>query len=133
MNKNYSQITKKSILKCFKLMKEYITSEDVEEMDAFEKMVSKVDKLLPAIPEELFAQIKEFISDKLAPIVYERDTTFSACYTDDIGHFEDGTFIVNDDIECLIEMLGNFMEIIFNIDNELDEFGRTVLQPYLIY
>jgi len=127
-----SDFNKKIIYDCYNEMKEYLHSDDVESEDRFSKMYNNILKCEIAIPAELFKKIKLFIDSNLAPIIYESDETFKSCYTEDIGSFnKDGVFCPHDE-ESTHKLCINFMLVLFNIEQKVDDFAKNDLSPYLL-
>lgn len=127
-----SDFNKKLIYDCYKEMKDYLHSDDVESEDRFCEMYNNISKCEIAVPAELFKKIDQFVDDNLAPIVYDRKETFKSCYTEDIGSFnEDGVFCTRDE-ESTHKLCMNFMLVLFNIEQKVEDFAKTDLSPYLL-
>ncbi len=127
-----SDVTRNAIFNAYCLMKDYLYQGDVEDEECFCDMRYEVEKLKMLIPDCLFKEIDEFIDETLAPIVYDHDTVFADCMTDDIGYFdEDGSFHIHDE-ETMTKFAMNFHKVIYEIGQELDEFAMKTMRPYLV-
>ena len=127
-----SDFNKKVIYDCYKEMKEYLHSDDVESEDRFTEMYNNILQCEIAMPAELFEKIKLFVDSNLAPIVYESNKIFKSCYTDGIGSFnEDGVFCPHDE-ESTRKFCINFMLVLFNIEQKVDDFAKNNFSPYLL-
>lgn len=126
-----NDFSKDAVFKCYSLMKSYLTGEDVEDKDAFCKMSDEVNKYRICIPPELFDKISNFIDNELSPIVYAPYETFSDCYLDDIGEFdENDCFHIYEGEE--IRFACGFFDTIFNIEKSLDELAMREFYPLLV-
>lgn len=127
-----SDVNKRAIFKIYELMKDYLHSDDVDDEDCFSHMWSEVEKHSILVPDELYTKISDFMDNNLAPIIYEREKTYAACYTDEIGHYNDKGIWEVESEEALKKMCMNFMLKNIEIENALDEFAQKELKPYLI-
>ena len=123
---------RRAILKAYRLMKEYLHGGAVENEECFCNMWYKVQKLKRVIPCGLNDEIDEFIDETLAPIVYDRDTVFADCMTDDIGYYEENGCFRLHDREAVEKFCMNFYKTLSEIDRKLDEFAMKFMRPYLI-
>ena len=57
MNKSYSSFVKEKIYTCYKLMAEYLTSDDVEDENAYCDMRNEIINMKVCIPKEIFDKI----------------------------------------------------------------------------
>ncbi len=127
-----TDITRNAIFSAYSLMKDFLFQGAVEDEQCFCDMHYEVEKLKVLIPDCLFKEIDEFIDEKLAPMVYDHDTVFADCMTDDIGCFdEDGSFHIHDE-EAMTKFAMNFHKVIYEIGQELDEFAMKTMRPYLV-
>lgn len=116
----------------YELMKDYLHDENMDDEDCFSRMWSEVQKYRILVPYEIYDKVNVFIDNNLAPIIYERESTYAACYTDDIGHYnEEGAGVIKSE-EALKQMCMNFMLKTVEIEEALDRFALKELQPYLV-
>ena len=128
-----TDFSKNAVFNCYSLMKDYLLGDEVESEDAFCKMDAEIDKYKICIPVHIFNSIKDFINERIAPIVYDPDTVFKNCYTDDIGTYdeESETFVIKDE-EGTMKMMMYFMDAIIEIEKDLDNFAMETLFPLLV-
>lgn len=127
-----SDFNKNVILHCYEIMKDYLHDEEMENENCFSDMYAEIEKLRIAIPQDVYDKICTFIDENLAPIIYERIETFSECYTEKIGFFnEDGVWQVKTE-EGMKEMCMAFLMKTMEIEQHLDEFAMTELHPLLV-
>ena len=123
---------KQALFKMYELMKEYLHDDNLEYEDCFSHMWYEIQKYRILVPNELFSIINDFIDNYLAPIIYEPEITYAACYTDEIGNYNDeGAWVVKSE-EARKQMCINFMLKNIEIEEALDRFAVKELQPYLI-
>lgn len=127
-----SDFNKAAIFKCYERMKEYLHDEDVENENCFYQMYAAIEIQRIAMPDTVYEKIRAFMDDVLAPVIYEREKTFSECYSEEIGYFnEEGNWEVKNE-ECGRKMCMAFLMKILEIEQKLDEFAMKELRPYLI-
>lgn len=127
-----TDFNKSMILRCYELMKDYLHDEDMESEDCFSHMFCEVEKLKIAIPAVVYEKICQFIDDKLAPIIYEREDTFAECYREELGFYnEEGIWEAKDE-ESVKKMCMAFILKTMEIEQELDAFAMEELQPLLV-
>lgn len=113
-------------------MKDYLHDDNMEDEDCFSRMWCEVQKYRILIPYEIFTKVNDFIDQNLAPIIYENESTYAACYTDEIGHYNDeGIWEVKSE-EALKQMCMNFLLKNIEIEEALDRFAIKELHPYLV-
>lgn len=126
-----NDFSKRAVWKCYKLMKNYLHDE-VESESCFAAMFQEIDKLKIAIPEVIYKRITQFMDDNLAPIVYEPEETFSACYSDEVGFYNtEGRWEIRDE-EGMKKLCKEFMLKLMETEDELDEFAMKELYPLLV-
>lgn len=125
-------INKSAIYRIYELMKNYLRDEKKENEEYFLYMWNEIEKNKILLPQKLYQKIVEFIDNYLAPIVYEREETYSSCYTEEIGFWdEEGIWQVeNEDARKLMHM--NYVLKNIEIEEQLELFAMKELQPYLI-
>lgn len=129
INIELPEITKKALLDSYSIIKNYLRNSDVESEDQFCNMLFEIEKLKIVIPFPIYQKIDTFITEEIAPIVYDRETIFSTCYTNDIGTFDDnGTFCIKSE-EGTQKFMLNFMQTIFTIEQTVDKFFINEIQP----
>lgn len=127
-----TDFNKNAILHCYKLMKDYLHDDEIEDEECFSQMFAEVEKQKIAIPRDVYQKICQFIDERLAPIVYEREKTFTECYRDDIGFYNSEDVWEVSDEESMKKMCMAFIVRIFEIEQELDNFAMSELHPLLI-
>lgn len=127
-----SELSKKAIMECYSLMKDYLHDEDSESVDCFLKLRNNISKLEIAIPVPIYKEIYRFLFQELGPIALNTIETFESCYTEDIGAFEEDNLFHIKSEEGARQMAANFWETLYEIEARVEEFGRAVLRPYLI-
>ena len=126
-----NDFSKNAVWKCYELMKNYLHDDEVEYESCFVAMFQEIDKIKIAIPEAIYQKITQFMDDSLAPIVYEREKTFSACYSDEVGFYNaEGRWEIRDE-EGMKKLCMEFMLKLMEVEDELDEFAMKELYPLL--
>lgn len=126
-----SDFNKQAIYKMYDLMKNYLHDEYDNE-ETFSTMWSEIQKLQLIVPDELYMKVSDFIDNNLAPIVYDTKQTFSNCFTDEIGFYNDeGIWQIRNE-ETLKQMSININIKIIEIEESLDSFAMKELRPYLM-
>lgn len=126
-----SDFNKQAIYKMYELMKNYLHDEYDNE-ETFSKMWSEIQKLQLIVPDELYMKVSDFIDNNLAPIVYDTKQTFSNCFTDEIGIYNnEGIWQIRNE-EALKQMSININIKIIEIEESLDSFAMNELRPYLM-
>ena len=127
-----TDFNKNAILRCYELMKDYLHDDAMEDEECFSQMFAEIEKQRIAIPGEVYEKIGQFIDENLAPIVYEREETYSECYSEDIGFYnEEGIWEVRDE-ESMKRMCMAFIMRTMEIEQELDKFAMDELHPLLV-
>lgn len=127
-----TDFNKNAILRCYELMKDYLHDNQMEDEECFSRMFAEIEKQKIAIPRVTYKKICEFIDENLAPIVYEREKTYSECYNDDIGFYNDeGEWEVRDE-ESMKKMCMAFIMKTMEIEQSLDNFVMEELHPLLV-
>lgn len=127
----YSESCKRSIQKCYDILKDYLHSDEVENESNYAQMRLEIDKHKISIPDDIFKQIINFIDEKIEPIIYDYEKVFASLHTEEYGYTDDsGVFHVKGEKE-FIQILGKRIQIIMDIEGQLDEFVMKVLSPIL--
>lgn len=127
-----TDFNKNAILRCYELMKDYLHDDAMEDEECFSQMFAEIEKQRIAIPREVYEKIGQFIDENLAPIVYEREETYSECYSEDIGFYnEEGIWEVRDE-ESMKRMCMAFIMRTMEIEQALDKFAMDELHPLLV-
>lgn len=106
---SYTEHAKENIESLFKLMKDYITSLDVDNEECLCKFWHEFGKYRAGTPLDMFNKLKQFGEENFDPIIYD----FQKVCPD--GRFE--TFIM----------------AIVDIDKKLDAFAEQELNPVIVY
>lgn len=130
-NVKLTDFSKKAIMHCYILMKEYIRCDQVEEEERFLTMLFEIEKQRIAIPDAIYQKIQDAIDEFLTPIVYETQATFSNCFTEEIGHYEDGAWHIKDE-EAARKSVINFTVRLVEIERSIDDFAMEQLYPLLV-
>lgn len=131
-NEKYSDFVKENILKAYKMLIDYIASDDVEDEEEYCNLRDELSKLQIAIPEEIFEKIEKCVDDFLDPIIYDYENFFAELYTEDFGYFdEDHVFHMKSEaaIRAQAEL---YHERIWDIQCQIKEFGMKELYPILV-
>lgn len=64
---------KKALFVCYKLMVDYVNSDNVESEECFCEMSEAVREQKKNLPEDLFAEIEKFVDTELSALVYDED------------------------------------------------------------
>ena len=76
ISKEYTEYAKANINQGYILMKDYITSEDVDSEDYFECFLRNFEKLRACIPTEVFVKMEDFVHQNFEPIIYQPEKIF---------------------------------------------------------
>ena len=127
-----SGIAQKAILDCYLAMKEYMHDENLEDEERFYEMYDTCEQQKSVIPNRIYSKIKNFINSTLAPIVFENDTVYAACYAEDICYQdENGHYVVKKEEDIKTLLLRYFSKTL-EIEEKLDRFAADELYPYLV-
>lgn len=129
---NLTDFSKTHVMNVYSLVKAYLESDCVEDIEAYEAIVSEIETLKIAIPAAIYKKIYDYIDTYIAPIAYDSNSLFADCYTEEIGKFnEDGCFQTNDEAATL-KFCVMFSSKIHDIKKAWEQFAIEELQPYLI-
>ena len=116
-----TEFCKKNVFECYKLMKEFLTSMDIEDEDKYAELLSSIKTYEIAVPKDVFGKIYDFanvvLGEEIDRIYQENEDSLQA--------------IALDEVES-IKVLGEFFEKIWKMDQKLEKFGREELMPVLI-
>ncbi|WP_288478780.1 hypothetical protein [uncultured Clostridium sp.] len=131
MKKVVSNFEKQNIFEVQKRMYEFVQNFEGGENDEenLVKLDWEVKKLKAGISPEVYSQIDGFIKDVLDPMVYEYDKVFEKVNSHAELKNNALDFV---DKENFIKAMGDFFEILLEIESKLDEFVMKELHPYLI-
>lgn len=131
MKKVVSNFEKQNIFEAQKRMYEFVQNFEggANDEENLVKLDWEIKKLKCGISSEIYLKIDKFIKDVFDPMVYEEKTVFEKAYSH--GEFEDNYLHLENE-ESLIKTLGDFFEILLEIESKLDKFVMTELHPYLI-
>lgn len=132
MNGRVSETTRKAILDCYAAMKDYLHSDEVRTDKRYFEMEHAISKLKIAIPQPLMDKIEAFIQEELEPIICLPDIVFSAHHIKGVVYDEDSMTFYPTTEQSAHELDINYRRALFDIDSRLEEFGETVLRPYLL-
>lgn len=132
MKERISETTRKAILDCFAAMKDYLHSDEARTDKRYFEMEHAISKLKIAIPILIFEEIENFIQEELMPIISEPEIIFSAHHLENVVYDDESmTFLPTTEHSAyLLEI--HYRMVLFDIDKRLDEFGETILRPYLL-
>lgn len=131
VNKSYSSFVKEKIYTCYKLMAEYLTSDDVEDENAYCDMRNEIIKMKVCIPKEIFDKITKFAEDHLEPIIYDRDNFFADMYTEEFGYMDENHCFHIKDEDAIHKQAGIYYTKLFDLTDQLEEFGMKEIYPIL--
>ena len=120
-----SDFSKRNVMACYGLMKDFM-HDNVESEENYANLLLGLEKLRIGIPEEIYAKIIKFVDEELAPLVYESDKVFAVC---DKVKAEMKKDIKEEDI---VKIAAPYLDILFNVEEKLDDFGMKELHPYLV-
>lgn len=131
MKKVVSNFEKQNIFEAQKRMYEFVQNFEggVNDEENLVKLDWEVKKLKAGISPEVYSQIDGFIEDVLEPMVYEYDKVFEKVNSH--AELKNNTLDFGEK-ENFIKAMGDFFEILLEIESKLDEFVMTELHPYLI-
>ena len=131
MKKVVSNFEKQNIFEAQKRMYEFVQNfeDGVNDEENLVKLDWEVKKLKAGISPEVYSQIDGFIEDVLEPMVYEYDKVFEKVNSH--AELKNNTLDFGEK-ENFIKAMGDFFEILLEIESKLDEFVMTELHPYLI-
>lgn len=125
-----STFNKQCIYNCYCLMKDVVSSENIEDNDYLCDKMHEIEKYKITMPEELYAKIDAFIMKNIAPIA-EPDF-WQELQKPEYGETnQKGCFEVNSE-ESLKSICGLFMKRVFELNQIVDSFAEKELRPYLI-
>ncbi len=127
-----NKITQESLKEIHFIIKNFLHEGDMEDIDAYCRTLSEIDKYEIAVPKELYKSIVAFIDEHISPLVFDHKNTFSATYSPEYGTYdEDGIFCISTE-EQLKGMLATYYKIIFEAEKEWDNFAMNELHPVII-
>lgn len=129
LQKTYSDFVKMHILECYNIMKNYLSSDDVEFEEAYVAMCTELSKHEMAVPPEIYKKIEDFCETHLAPIIYDPETVFADVYA--AAEMTDNGLVCHTE-EQTMAVMSNFLSAILEIEDELKKFGQNELQIILI-
>lgn len=131
MKKVVSNFEKQNIFEAQKKMYEFVQNFEggPNDEENLVKLDWEVKKLKAGISPEVYSQIDGFIEDVLEPMVYEYDKVFEKVNSH--AELKNNTLDFGEK-ENFIKAMGDFFEILLEIESKLDEFVMTELHPYLI-
>lgn len=130
--KMYSDFVKTNIKKCYDMMMDYLLSDDVDNEEVYCSMRMEIGKMSVCIPDEIYSKITEFVDNNLEPIIYDHDNYFSELYTEEIGYYDEEHRFCMKDENATRKFLGLYLQKIFEIKTNLEQFGKKELYPILI-
>lgn len=123
-----SDFTKQKIFECYELMREFLTTKDVQDENEFSNMCTKIDNNCIAIPNSIRRDIHRFIADQFEPLVYDAENSFSEMLK--YGAEKDGIFVVTKGKET--EFMASYYKKIYEVDQKLISFAEENLTPILL-
>ena len=131
MKKVVSNFEKQNIFEAQKRMYEFVQNFEggTNDEENLVKLDWEVKKLKAGISPEVYSQIDGFIEDVLEPMVYEYDKVFEKVNSH--AELKNNTLDFGEK-DNFIKAMGDFFEILLEIESKLDEFVMTELHPYLI-
>lgn len=106
---NYTDFAKKSIIRGYRLMKEHITSPNVDSEKYLVKFWLKFEKLKVSMPSSIYKKMELFARENFDAIVYNPDNIFP-------------------DNE-----LNTYFKKIIEIEAKLDKFAEEELNPIIVH
>lgn len=130
--RNISDFQKQQIMQCYKLIKEYLRSENVENADEYNKLHMELYDLKPFLPNVIFEQIMEFVLKEVEPLT----SNYYEIFTEPMmkkgyGYINDnGAFEIKDE-ESVKMVIAHFYEVLFTLEEKLEKFAEEKLFPIL--
>lgn len=119
------------ILKGYEIMHNFIN--DLEGGEVDEKRLAdvhlKLSKLRIGIHKDIYKFIEEFVKEKFEAVVYETESVYPIANQ---FYREDTETIYLESNEDALKVIGEFFEVKNKLFHELEEFGMSVLYPYLM-
>lgn len=131
MRTNYSDFTKKNIMKCFEGMLKYVERQNIKNEIVYLKMRTTLQKRQVALPKDIYKKMNDFADQNLKPIIYDRDY-WKVLDKEEWGFYdENGEFHLKN-AEARVEHCKMFEKKICDIKNKVTEFGMKELYPILV-
>lgn len=128
----YSDFVKSNIKEAYKLVMDFIKSDDIESEERYCEMRSNLETLKVAIPKEIYVKLINFVDEKLDPIIYDNDNYFAELHTEEFGYLDEENCFHLKDEQATYKFLGLFMSMVCKLINEFEDFGMKELYPVLI-
>jgi len=126
-----TDINKQAIFTMYKLMKDYLLSDKVEDEDHYSEMWSELETQKLLVPTDLCDKVSDFVNENLEPIVSDPEKTFEKCYDKKFCYLEDGSWHVKDEAS-MKQIAINYYGAIFEILDKLEAFAQKEMRPYLL-
>jgi len=125
-NKKSQQAVSHAVVACYRLLKECIVFENIEDGEFICKNLNMIKEFRGMLSSEMYSHIEQFINDVIKPIVYDADY-FAFLKRAEFGSLnEEGHFVINSDrsLEMMIFLL---YEHTLELEKQLDEFASKYL------
>lgn len=131
MKTNYSDFTKKNILKCFDKMLKCVERQNIQNEDVYSKMRITLKKRQVALPKDVYKKMNDFADENLKPIIFDRDY-WKVLDKEEWGFYDENGVYHLKNTEARVEHCKMFEKMIFDIQNKVTEFGMKELYPILV-
>lgn len=130
MKTNYSDFTKKNIMKCFNRMLKCVERRNLGNEEVYLKMCIAIQKRQVALPKDIYKKMNDFVEQNLKPIVYDRDY-WKVLDKEEWGSYdENGEFQLKNK-EAGAEQCKMYEKMVYTIQDKVTEFGMKELYPVL--
>lgn len=125
--KGLTEFNKQCIFDCYRLMKECVYLENIENSNFIASAIEKINLFRIAIPPVLYRQIDIFIEENLCPLI--DDTEFSI----DIEEYviNHSGVISESGSEEPSENFLRAVQFLLAMDKKVEVFAEKILMPYL--
>ena len=123
-----SEFQKQQIMEIYEVLKSFVSEMAIENEDEYYRIRAVIERKKMVLPEIIFNAILQFMDNVVEKYVFEAEYP---AFTEKEAEYENGAMNIKTDV-AFNKLMGQFLERLQELDEEIDHFAEKELKDYLL-
>lgn len=123
-----SEFQKQQIMEIYEVLKSFVSEMAIENEDEYYRIRAVIERKKLVLPEIIFNAILQFMDNVVEKYVFEAKYP---AFTEKEAEYENGVMNIKTDV-AFNKLMGQFLERLQELDEEIDHFAEKELKDYLL-
>ncbi len=123
-----SEFQKQQIMEIYEVLKSFVSEMAIENEDEYYRIRAVIERKKLVLPEIIFNAILQFMDNVVEKYVFEAEYP---AFTEKEAEYENGVMNIKTDV-AFNKLMGQFLERLQELDEEIDHFAEKELKDYLL-